>query len=424
MAKTRTSKRTTGGKAKNKDILRRNNAPVSTASSKAQRLHIEKSIPDLLTEATTLLEQSQPEFAIPIVEEALRRLEEERNSKDSTAEKPDEITVPAVLVLAGETHVTLSNVLQAQNYFRRATALDPDAVIVSAEPWLWLAQLSDVGGTDSIQHYEKAIAILRREIGVLQPQAAQDTDIEILLDEKKLKLAEALCSMIEVYMTDLSWEQDAEARCETYIAEAVAVVPENQSASVLQCLANIRISQERFSDAKEALRRSLDVWKDDEESIPDFATRISLSRLLMEVSMLFEALVILEGLIREDDQSVEAWYLGGWCQLLQSANVEASVQQTATKEDARRWLQTCLKLYEEQRYEDARLKSHAAELLAGLDVALGPEPGQVHGQDNEEEDGEEWEDDDDDLDTGEDDDTSTDSEAPTDGPERSRQRGR
>ena len=373
MAKLRTKKNSSKGHRKEKDILRRNAAPASKSPLKLKSAFDERSIDDLLTEATTLLEQSQPDGAIPIVEEALRRLEAERQARNQEEYVPAQVTVPAVLVLAGETHMSIGHTLQAQSHFKRATKLDPDGSIVSADPWLWLAQLSDTGGNDSISNYTQAIIILRREVGVLQDQSIRNEDLEDVVQGKRIKLAEALCSMTEVYMTDLSWEPDAEQKCEAFVTEALAVVPEDRSASALQCLANVRISQERYDEAREALRKSLETWSEDEENVPDFASRVSLSRLLMEVSMLEEAMVIVQGLIREDDQSVEAWYLGGWCQILKTSTMESADKTLSVRRGARQWLKTCLKLYDMQIYEDERLQAHARELLTELDHSLGAE---------------------------------------------------
>lgn len=166
------------------------------------------------------------------------------------------------------------------------------------------------------------------------------------------------------------------------ITEALTVTPD--SPEVLQTLASIRISQLRTDDAQAALRKSLGLWKDlppEDLSIPDFAVRISLVRLLMEVSLEFEALEVLERLILEDDQSVEAWYLGGWCLYLLAEKQQAP--KDVTEEDpnesprhaslvaSREWLKQSLKLYELLEYEDERLRDHAQELVQGMNQEIG-----------------------------------------------------
>ncbi|RAK74166.1 SIR2-domain-containing protein, partial [Aspergillus fijiensis CBS 313.89] len=198
------------------------------------------------------------------------------------------------------------------------------------------------------------------------------------------------------------WEEDAENRCETLITEALLVEPNGPE--VLQTLASIRISQLRTDDAKAALRRSLEIWKDlppEDPSIPDFATRISLSRLLMEVALEFEALEVLERLILEDDQSIEAWYLGGWCLYLLAGKQQApaddeeeadtpEAKRLASLVASREWLKQGLALYEIQQYEDERLKEHALELVQEMNQELGEE---IEDEEAEGQEGEEgWED--------------------------------
>jgi hypothetical protein len=240
--------------------------------------------------------------------------------------------------------------------------------------------------------------VLRNEIDVLEDAIGGDDETggKKVLDEKKAKLADALCAMAEVYMTDLSWEADAEARCEALVTEAVAVCPEDMAAGALQTLASVRISQERMDEARTALKRSLDIWHketrspssadpakdttegddstDDDTRKPDFATRVSLARLLMEVQLEKTALSVLDGLVREDDQSVECWYLGGWCHVLISQKREiTSEEKGKSQQTARTWLENCLRLYRVLSYDDERLRDHAIELVDGLKKELGEE---------------------------------------------------
>ncbi|KIX92228.1 uncharacterized protein Z520_12109 [Fonsecaea multimorphosa CBS 102226] len=440
MAKTKTK----GHSKQQKDILRSTTSPLVKGGVVPKKSH-QKSIEELLTEAAELLEQSQPELALPLAEEALKRLEDERQQEQHAPNKEDQIdiddllslaaqgvpTLPSALTLNAEIQVALGDVDSARRNFTRATRIDKDGALISAEPWLWLAQLCEEGGVESIRYFEQACEVLRNEIEVLEEAVNEmdtggsgaDAGTKKVLDEKKSKLADALCAMAEVYMTDLSWESDAESRCETLVTEAVAVCPEHLSAGVLQTLASVRISQERIEDARTALKRSLDIWwKDnapppasddlkekkrsaeeegnvgDDGRKPDFATRVSLSRLLMEVQLEQLAMSVLEGLVREDDQSVECWYLGGWCQVLIAQKPDTSNPDVKAKcnETAKQWLENCLRLYRVLGYEDERLREHAVELVAGLKKELG--------EMDEDDEGDAWEDVDDQEDDDEDED--------------------
>jgi tetratricopeptide (TPR) repeat protein len=338
----------------------------------------------LLDQATTLLQTSQPDEALPLAKEALSMLE--RSDSGSAAE-----VLPA-LTLVAEIHVELGDVTSAREAFLRAAEIDPDGLLLpaekdggggggDAEKFLWLAQLCEEGGQRSVDWFERGVGVLRRQIQSLEalPGKAGDAAVE----EKKEKLSQALCGIAEVYMTDLSWEEEAEKRCDAAVTEAVMIAP--NSPEPLQTLASVRISQLRIDEAKAALARSLELWKDlpaGDAKVPAFPTRISLVRLLLEAEMHEEALDVLERLVAEDDQSVEAWYLGGWCLYLMGENAKAregeraedsssqQAERVSVWRASKEWLENSLKLCEALDYEDDRLRDHARELVSELDQQL------------------------------------------------------
>ncbi|KAF1972859.1 TPR-like protein [Bimuria novae-zelandiae CBS 107.79] len=336
----------------------------------------------LLIQAAALLQTSQPDEALVAARRALNLLQ-------PTAE-PTVAALPA-LNLLGEINIELGDPESARDAFLAAIALDTEGVHDGAEKFLWLAQLNEEGGAESVRWFEKGVAVLKREISELEGKSVKKAEITDALDEKKRKIANALCGVAEVYMTDLSWEEDAEARCEAAVTEALLVAPE--SPEPLQTLASVRISQARVDDAKAALTRSMELWKDlepDDANIPDYSTRISLSRLLMEAGMEDDAIEVLERLIGENDESVEGWYLGGWCLHLLAEKQKASNNAeriTPLLKASRDWLENCLKLYAGFEYEDERLKDHAEEILKELNSVLPPSTGE-----EEEEEEDDWED--------------------------------
>ncbi|PTU18368.1 hypothetical protein P175DRAFT_0526121 [Aspergillus ochraceoroseus IBT 24754] len=332
----------------------------------------------LLEQATTLLQTGQPDAALSLAQQVL---------DNAPANSPTRLLA---LNSVAEIYVELGEIDIARKHFLSAVELDPAGSIPEAqgggaEKFLWLAQLSELGGKDSVQWFEKGVSSLRNTVQQLEVNPGPTEVIELL--EKKQKMANALCGVAEIYMTDLSWEEEAESRCESLITEALLVNP--TSPEVLQTLASIRISQLREDDARAALSRSLETWKDlppEDPSVPDFATRISLARLLMEVGLLLEALEVLERLILEDDQSVEAWYLGGWCLYLLAEKKEApqdadglEINETpeskrhASLMASREWLKQGLTLYDLVQYEDTKLKEHALELVETMNKELGEE---------------------------------------------------
>lgn len=186
MAKTKPQDRTGKSKKQNK------NNPVSTPKRS-------KTSPEnLLIQATALLHTGQPEDALPLARRALSLLQ-------PTAE-PTVASLRA-LDLLGEINVELGDVEAARDFFLRAVSLDPEGQVSEdqgggSEKFLWLAQLCEEGGAQSVGWFEKGATVLRRQIGELEGK--KGTDAHISLEEKKKKLANALCGVVEVYMTDLS----------------------------------------------------------------------------------------------------------------------------------------------------------------------------------------------------------------------------
>ena len=177
-----------------------------------------------------------------------------------------------------------------------------------------------------------------------------------------------------------SFDPDAGAKCDAFMTEAVLISPE--SPTVLQTLASVRISEERIDDARSALTRSMDLWghlPPDDVDVPDFANRVSLTRLLLEVEMEAEAVDVVDQLVQEDDQSVEALYLAAWSRFL------LHEKGGDTTNESRELFRRCLELYTSVDYEDEDLRQHVVEMIAKFDETLGqPSKG-------EEDDEDEWE---------------------------------
>lgn len=390
MAPTRPSKKL---KAKNRNKARK---PTAAPSKPAK---------ELLAEATAHLEQGDALNAINVAKQAL---EVALDSDDSRA--------CAAYNLLGEINVELGEIDTARTCFLQAAKIDEDGALAEElgggpEKFNWLAQLSEEGGADSVKWFDKAACALRAQIQLLTNAVAEakrkgsahgavEKELEAKIDEKKRKLSETLCAVTEVYMTDLSWEDDAETRCEALVTEATMLAPELPDA--WQTVANVRISQSRREDAVAALERSLAIWTDlepEDPKVPAFPSRVALARLLMECDMEKRALEVCDRLVLDDDTSVEAWYLGGLAHYTVGEKQKTSTEGTKNGTNgehssgeewkkawvrARSWLSQCMLLFEAQEYEDERLGEHAQELLATLEAADLPD------DDGEDEEG--WED--------------------------------
>lgn len=125
--------------------------------------------------------------------------------------------------------------------------------------------------------------------------------------------ANALNGRLKAVMA--SFNSEAEKTCENLLNLALQADPGNPEA--LQSLASVRMSQNRPDEAKEYLSQSWSAWKDIEDPsdprLPPLATRLSIVRLFLELSLFSPALLVLHEVMASDDQDVEAWYLEGWC---------------------------------------------------------------------------------------------------------------
>ncbi|RKF57001.1 putative assembly chaperone of rpl4 [Erysiphe neolycopersici] len=360
--------------------------------SKSSKLYATPEV--FLAQAAESLQLGDAEVALPLAIQALNAFDD--GSLNS---------LPA-LNLCGEIHIELGDIDSARDCFRKAALIDDKGEISEdngggPEKFLWLAQISEEGGHDSVHWFEKGALILRKQIQTLidnAPKTRGEQGQNNKVAEKKRKLAGALCSIIEVYMTDLSWEENAEQKCETLITEATLVSPE--CAEPWQTLANVRLSQNRVDDARAALKRSLDLWRDLpslDPKVPEYPTRVSLARLLMEAGMDTDSMEVLENLVAEDDSSVEVWYLGGWCLYIigeKQHNNDQVNKENDEKRDwrktwilSRQWLKQALALFQQQSYEDERLGEHTREILVTLNSQLGEDAA-----DEIEDDADEWSD--------------------------------
>jgi tetratricopeptide (TPR) repeat protein len=347
---------------------------------------------ELLTQATAALEEGDPETAARIALVAYEHIGEGGRQAG------------AALSLLGQIHVELGEVDTARAFFAAAVKVDEDGSLPEdigggPEKFLWLAQLSDDGGQDSVSWFERGAAALRAQIQTLTESLesrplTRDAQ-EAIIAEKRKRLAETLCAVVEVYMTDLSWEEDAEQRCETLITEATMLAPE--SAETWQTVANVRISQTRVEEAQEALKRGLGLWSDlapEDPAVPPFPSRVSLVRLLIEVDMEKEAMEVTDRLIAEDDRSVEVLYLGGYAKYISGEKLKTQGGSSDVEtwkafwRSSRKWLTQCLKVFKQEEYEDERLGEHAQDLLISIKDELGEAA-------EDGEDGDAWEDTDD-----------------------------
>ncbi|KIM33223.1 hypothetical protein M408DRAFT_326009 [Serendipita vermifera MAFF 305830] len=369
-------------KTKTKRVERSHNVPVKTNEP------ITKSGPStsaLYEKAQTLVEQCDYELAAKFLKRIL--------DMESTHEQAQE--------LLGVVLLELSDLSSAENLFQNLIKSGSSGSVVSSAH-LHLAQLS----TDpraSLDHYQKAVDILYNQLGNKEAPSIDATNAEDA--QQRQTIAKALVAMTEIWLTDLCMEEEAETSCESLLNLALQADP--RSSEVLQSMASVRMSQQRPDEARSYVEQAWGLWKDlpsGDASLPPIPTRLSLTRLFLELSMYKEAMIVLNGVIEVDDQEVEAWYLEGWCFLLTSEDAKTrgvDVEGLGWQElaqDARDCLDTCVSLFKNQQHPDDQMFAHAQELMVQLE-AMGIHASPEEGDDEEWKDVEDSDDEDDEMKT-------------------------
>ncbi|KIJ54713.1 hypothetical protein M422DRAFT_240793 [Sphaerobolus stellatus SS14] len=371
------------GRTKTKKLLQKSTtatkAEASTSPAKAS-----PSIQSIYEKAQELVVQCNYDLAHKFL---LRVLEQDANHT-------------AARELLGEVQLEMGELDAAKQTFESllpGSAFPPS--IPSSNAHLNLAQLSDEP-KEALQHYQCAVDTLLGQLKGREKAVGEDTEQEA---EIRAKAVSAIVAMIEIWMSDLCFEPEAEQTCETLADLALKTDP--TSSEALQTLASIRMSQKRSDEAQQCAERAWESWKDlDPESpkLPPLPARLSLSRLFLELAMYGNALTIIAGIIALDDEEVEAWYLEGWCFYLMAEQVKETNQPIEglgweeLARDALDCLETCQTLHQTQDHLDEQILQHAKEIIGELRAA-GVEPNPVEEEVVTEGDEDEWVDDEGDV---------------------------
>lgn len=201
----------------------------------------------------------------------------------------------------------------------RACELDMDGTQGGSEKFFILGQAT--GGQDGIELLFQGLENISRQAG------------ESITQEQAEKILDGLLATIEIWMTDLCMEQNAESQCEELITKAMEI-SEGKSPEVWAMLGSIRISQQRYHEACEAFESSwkyFDIKKQQVEqairssahsSHDEYAQLVqpllSLSKMCIEMGLYEISLKIL-GCIKDiDEDNLESYYLEGFTLYLMS----------------------------------------------------------------------------------------------------------
>jgi tetratricopeptide (TPR) repeat protein len=185
-----------------------------------------------------------------------------RAGKPTTAIISRERQLVQVLEKLGDAHVGMGDPEGAKQAFEQAIALleqdgsatektDTYYYETRSSLYLYIGQLCS--SDQALQAFLQGVSSLESCIALVR-QAAQDEMAEAeetpntkLLPELQKKLSGAYCTVAELYLTDLCFEEHAETECESVLQKALQIKDESDGKPIidaLQTMASLRLSQQ------------------------------------------------------------------------------------------------------------------------------------------------------------------------------------
>ncbi|KAG7317855.1 hypothetical protein KOW79_018890 [Hemibagrus wyckioides] len=252
--------------------------------------------------------------------------------------------------------------------------------------YMYLGQIHT--GAEAVQYFSKGIEVMLKAMDKqaeeVSSMGAASLPAESPITAKDVSVA--FCSIAEIFFTDLCMEEGAAERCKEAIEKALHYDQNNPEA--LQLMASYLFSIEKPEEGRDYLIKSVSSWlpsrqkeeessasleqadEDEEEgvqsNIPPYESRITTAKLLIEVEEFEVATDVLEGLLEEDDEVVQVWYLLGWLYFLQLDKPSAAEDSESLKKSARIYLTKAKKLYMKLQCDDAPMLEHTEQLLGEL----------------------------------------------------------
>ena len=223
-------------------------------------------ISQLIADARALLQFSQAEKALELLTPIF-----ESNSSN----------VP-FLQIFGETLLENNDLENAYNILIKACELDPTGD-QGTEKFLYLGQI--IGGSDGLKYLDNGLNKLSVQLNAINQDKGEDDNILVELSKvyktkEQLqkyfikKLNQGIFAKIEIWMTDLCMEPEAEDQCNDLIAYSLEL--DDQNPESLSLLSSIRISQQRVDEAKEALKTSWTLFQDKKTKLEEAANNLQI----------------------------------------------------------------------------------------------------------------------------------------------------
>lgn len=355
----------------------------------------ERSVSELVEAADHALLTEDAMKAISLYTAALHRQQQHVAAAEKEKEQiVPSITVSEILEKRANAFISISNQKDALSDFKSALSILPDhrgtdradADVLDmlehkAGLYLYIGQLSE--GKEALDFYQKGIDCLQQALPGREHLASVNGATKMKIDgdeehvddgvsrgndpvkaliETRKQLSQACCSVADLFLTDLCFEDIAEQECESYIQQALNLkdFDGHPFVDALQTAANLRLSQKRGKDAIEyilaafehlrlgcealsalvGLREKQNPDEADElvdhdavQNLPGFEFRCQTAKLLLECNEILKkipdniqteasrktqqkccldaAIDVLGSLLAENDEVIEIWILIG-----------------------------------------------------------------------------------------------------------------
>lgn len=224
------------------------------------------SIEQLIANSRALLQTSQAEKALSLLSP---QFEEQAGNVE-------------FLQIFGETLLENNDLETAYEVLMKACELDSDGS-QGTEKYFYLGQI--IGGQDGLNSLDIGLNRLYQQVTLINEDKGETDPILVGLstlyttkDELKKylvkKLNQGIFAKIEIWMTDLCMEPEAEEKCNELIEYSLSLDPE--SGEALSLLSSIRISQQRNEEAIEALTKSWTIFQAKKTILEDASNKVKL----------------------------------------------------------------------------------------------------------------------------------------------------
>ncbi|XP_035382287.1 probable assembly chaperone of rpl4 isoform X2 [Electrophorus electricus] len=280
-----------------------------------------------------------------------------------------------ILDMLGNICAELGDIDKAKEAFLKAVELSPEA---GHGKYMYLGQIHT--GKEAVQYFSRGVEVM---LSTMDAQAQGACGGGAAITAKDVSVA--FCSIAEIFFTDLCMEDGAADKCKETLEKALQY--DQHSPEALQLMASYLFSLDNTEEGCDYLRRSVSSWlpslqkeevaaasaeehdQEDEPArtnIPPYESRITTAKLLIEAEQFEMATEVLEGLLEEDDEVVQVWYLLGWLFYLQLDKPGTTADTESFRKSARTYLTKAKKLYVKLCCEDPPLLEHTEQLLGEL----------------------------------------------------------